>query len=418
MAKCSPPHPSHPASTLRENLEQPRAKQVNTVNIAAPRGCAAFLPKGVSADMNRRRKWVLVLVAIALICGAASYPSVKRHVRAVQLLRAMQAEDRSVPPRPGEKVEDLKLPSGVSIPAYLYGPRPNQARLSVVLGHGIHYMGIDEPRLIRFARHLSDRGVRVLTPELSDLADYRISETGVEVLRRSVAYLAQDGEPVGLIGFSFAGGLALLAAEDPATARHLEYVASIGGYHDLGRTLRFLATDHVEGPDGSFERDAHEYGLLVLLYGHVRQLGFGADEKPLTRVLGAWLREDRPTARKAAEDLTTERGRHVYQLLEEGKLTQLSEQVLPILEQRSDELARLSPRGRLSRIRAPLLFLHGAGDTVVPPEETLWADRELREGSSRDHLALATPLLDHVRVDHTAGLYEQWKLVHLVAQLL
>jgi dienelactone hydrolase len=288
----------------------------------------------------------------------------------------------------------------------------------VVLGHGIHFRGIDEPRLIRFARHLADRGIRVLTPELSDLADYRVTENGVEVLRKSVAYLAEYGDSVGLIGFSFAGGLALLAAEDPATAKHLEYVASIGGYHDLGRTLRFLATDHVEGPEGSFERDAHEYGLLVLLYGHIEQLGFGADEKPLTRVLRAWLKEDRPQAREAAKELTTERGRLVYDLLEKGKMTQLSREVLPILEKRGEELARLSPKGRLGRIRAPLLFLHGAGDTVVPPEETLWADRELQEGSSRGYLALSTPLLEHVHVDHSAGLYEQWKLVHLVAHLL
>src|SRR5690606_10543917 len=139
---------------------------------------------------------------------------------------------------------------------------------------------------------------------------------------------------------------------------------------------RFLATDRVEGPLGTDVRKAHEYGLLVLLYGHLDRLSFGQDTETLTRVLRSWLEEDRPAAREAAQALTTDKARHLVTLLEAGRLTELSDQVLPILDESREELARLSPSGRLSQLKMPLVFLHGAGDTVVPPEETLWADRE------------------------------------------
>lgn len=366
---------------------------------------------------NWRRKW---LIALAVLFGSAIalQRPIDRHLAAIRLLRAMQSEDRSTPPPPGKAVSDLTLADGTPISAFVYGPPADRARLSVVLGHGIHHAGIHEPRLIRFARHLADRDVRVLTPLLSELADYRITESGVDVLRASVRYMARDGEAVGLIGFSFAGGLALLAAEDEDLAPKLRYVASIGGYHDLSRTLRFLATDRVEGPLGTDVRKAHEYGLLVLLYGHLDRLSFGQDTETLTRVLRSWLEEDRPAAREAAQALTTDKARHLVTLLEAGRLTELSDQVLPILDERREELARLSPSGRLSQLKMPLVFLHGAGDTVVPPEETLWADRELESGSGPEYTALSTPLLEHVRVDHEAGLVERLRLVHLVAQLL
>ena len=143
-----------------------------------------------------------------------------------------------------------------------------------MVAHGVHYQGIDEWRLVPFARALAASGLTVLTPELTDVADYRITSSGVGVIRDSVRYLASNrehvlGERVGLLGFSFAGGLSLVAAEAAETARHLSFVSSVGGHHDLRRVLRFLIHNEIETPTGVVRKPAHEYGLVVLLYGNL-----------------------------------------------------------------------------------------------------------------------------------------------------
>ncbi len=86
------------------------------------------------------------------------------------------------------------------------GSEPIRARLyfradqprgeGIVVAHGVHYQGIDEGRLVPFARGLAESGLTVLTPELSDLADYRITDSGVGVIRDAVRYLAADREHV------------------------------------------------------------------------------------------------------------------------------------------------------------------------------------------------------------------------------
>src|SRR5262249_13185667 len=158
---------------------------------------------------------------------------------------------------------------------------------------------IEEPRLVRFSSELASAGAVVLTPELSELADYRVTRSGAEVLGESVRTLSKRcpaGTRVGLLGFSFAGGLALLAALDGGVSSHLDYVASVGGSVDLRRVLSFLLTDIVETPAGPVERRAHEYGLVVLLYEYLPSFVPEEDLPFMQPAIRAWLEEDRARA--------------------------------------------------------------------------------------------------------------------------
>src|SRR5579862_9554483 len=68
---------------------------------------------------------------------------------------------------------ELVAPSGpVRVRRYVPEGMPDAPGLVIL--HGVHRLGIDEPRLIRFARSLAGAGLRVLTPELRELADYRV----------------------------------------------------------------------------------------------------------------------------------------------------------------------------------------------------------------------------------------------------
>ena len=89
--------------------------------------------------------------------------------------------------------------------------------------------------------------------------------------------LARDGR-IGMMGISFAGGLATVAAGRPALREHVAFVFAFGGHSHFPRVLRFLSTGMEPAglpPDGSpagtpvpeRHRRPHDYGVAVLLLG-------------------------------------------------------------------------------------------------------------------------------------------------------
>ena len=363
---------------------------------------------------TRGQRFVYVAWAVAFIVGAVALGPARRIISATTLLRELGAKDA---PEPRVKVMDLILQddAAVRFPARLYVPSAPIHRC-VVIGHGVHYRGIDEPRLVNFAKRFAARGVLALTPELAELADYRVTREGAEVLSTAVRDLASwCGGPVGLIGFSFAGGLSLLAATDPDVGSRLVYVASVGGYDDLSRELSFLLTDRVSTPHGVVPRNAHEYGLVVLLYEHLDAFVPKEDLPIMQRAVRAWLMEDRKTAWALASRRHTAAAEHLFIDIATGHRDAIREGLGPVLDKERDAERALSPAGRLRLIPVPVYLLHGEGDSVIPPEETLWAGAELGD---RPHIALVSPLIEHVEIGGAPTVSDQWALVRFMSRLL
>ena len=290
----------------------------------------------------------------------------------------------------------------------------------LVVAHGVHYQGIDERRLVPFARELARAGRVVLTPELRDITDYRITQQGADIIADSVTWLSARrdlvSEPkVGLMGFSFAGGLALVAASRPELQGKLAYVTSVGGHDDLARVLHFLVSDEIETPRGLVHEKAHDYGLIVVVYGVVEHFVDEPDRDTIRDALRFWLHEDRPAAWARASACTTAACERIFMLTESMRLKELRPELERLIDERSADLAALSPRGRLGRIGVPVYLLHGSEDSVIPPSEAEWADKEL-EGTP--HQALVSPLLEHVEVSKTAALGQELELVDFMSKML
>jgi len=309
---------------------------------------------------------------------------------------------------------------GRPVRARLYRSANASTGRGVIIAHGVHYQGIEERRLVVFARALARSGLTVLTPRLGDLADYRVTQHGIDVISDSARYLAARRDlmrrpRVGVVGFSFAGGLALVAAAAPDACQHMAYVASVGGHHDLERTMQFLISNQVRTPAGTWPLQAHEYGLVVAVYEHLEQFAPPEDKAILQAAFRAWLQEDRGRARVLASQRTTAEGESLFQLLESQRLSTLQPTLQRILDGEHDRLAALSPRGRLDEIQIPVYLLHGAGDTVIPPSEARWASLEL--GTAR-HEILVTPLIQHVAVSGAPTWQDQLALVQFMARIL
>ena len=291
----------------------------------------------------------------------------------------------------------LATPTG-GVRARTYSPQNVEHAPGLVLVHGVHHLGIDEPRLVNFARALSSHGIVVFTPELPALADYTIDATSEPIIGAAVLDLSQrlSTRRVGLMGLSFAGGLSLITAADRRFAEHVAYVAAIGAHDDLGRVLRYFATDEISTSDGkTFRLEAHEYGPLVVAYSHPEEFFSAADVEGARKALRLLLHEHG----KESEDVTktlSPAGQQLMQAFYQKHREQFDKAMLAHLDAHKDAMALASPAGKLGAIRCPVFLLHGAGDNVIPATETQWLAREIPE----EHLkaVLITPVISHVEI--------------------
>ena len=176
----------------------------------------------------------------------------------------------------------------------------------------------------------------------------------------------------------------MVAAAEPELAGRVAYVVSVGGHHDLERVLHFLIRNKVETPAGLVPMQAHDYGLVVLLYGAVDRFAPEPDRAALRDALRASLHEDRPAALAAAARLTTERGKQLWQLADTRKLQTLAPQLEALVDEQRAELAALSPRGRLAAIHAPVYLVHGTQRRRDPGQRGRMGVRRAGQRGSHD----------------------------------
>jgi pimeloyl-ACP methyl ester carboxylesterase len=306
-----------------------------------------------------------------------------------------------------------------TVRAYRYEPSVGPGRCGVVLVHGVHYLGIDEPRLVRFAESLAETGLTVFTPQVASLADYRVDWAAVAEIGTAVRALrAQLGgpEPVGVVGISFAGSLALLAASDPEVGRDIGFVVTVGSYDDLARVSRFYATGTIVDPDGvTRSLRPHEYGPVVWVYSHLEDFFPVEGLEDVRGALRHWLHDEHDEARAAAARLASA-SKVKLEALFAGEMNRAVPDLLADIDRHASDLASLSPHDHLKGIHVPVFALHGSDDRLIPPSETLWIARDLPRGTlSR---MLVSGALTHVEIGDQASLGERWRVVHFMAGVL
>jgi len=357
---------------------------------------------------------LLLTVALTLLWQPAS-----AHVRAASLLvRVSDAEAQgwlaSVANHPVE-VREESLPGSR---ARLYVPADVQHPPGVVVVHGVHWKGIDEPRLGAFARAIAASGVAVLTPEIRELCDYRIDPASIDTIGESARLLSArlGGQRVGLMGLSFAGGLSLVAASDPRYADTLAFVVSVGAHDDLGRVLRFFVTDEAPRPDGStLHVHAHDYGTVVLEYSHAEDFFPPQDVDAARRALRSVLHEDLDAARALAKALSPASREKMGHILEHDTAS-LAPELLAEIARLQPQFAAVSPAAHLARLRVPALVLHGAGDVLIPPSEAEWLAHDVPAAMLRD--ALVSHAIEHVGLESDTGAFDRLALVHFMSDVL
>ena len=318
---------------------------------------------------------------------------------------------------------------GGRLRAYEYRPSKVSGR-GILLVPGVHADGIDEPRLVGFARDIAAQGHRVVTVELPDLARYQITARTTDMIEdaaawmlRTAGYAGADGR-VGIVGISFGGGLTLVAAGRPAVRSGLAFAMSFGGHGDLPRTLHFLLTGIQ--PDGS-RRAPHDYGVAIITLGLADRIVPADQAQPLRGAILAYLDASRLdlidkqqaaaefTRAKALEAALPEPARTYMGYVNARDVAHLGPLLLPRLGELGGDPALSPARSELPR--CPVYLLHGTDDNVVPAIESTLMAQELRAHGRTVHVLL-TPLITHAEVDKAATVAAVWHLISFWSELL
>jgi pimeloyl-ACP methyl ester carboxylesterase len=296
-----------------------------------------------------RWRWPLVAVLFPLALWAGIW--VHRWLLAASVfLRIEKASEPAWLVHYAEQsVTERATPSG-----RLYTPAdPGGA---ILLAHGMHEDGIDDPRMITFARSLAGAGYTVLTPRMEGLQRYQLIPEDVQRIRDTAGELAAltGRAQVIVFGISFGGGVAIRAACEGAPA--VERVVALGAHQDAERVSRFFLGAPALGPSGEPARvEPHPYGRVALwmsLFGQKHKGAFREDER---------------------------------------------QRALAALETTREALHGASPSHCPRPLTVPLFLVHGSGDRIVPYTETLWNQQQFAPQVSVR--TLISPAIVHAEYD-------------------
>ena len=304
---------------------------------------------------------VVVLLAAAGLALALRYESSLRFTLALALPATEGWLRFETPAR-----EEVTIPGdGGSLSADLY--RPGQPRGALLLVHGLSRAGRRHPELARLARLLAEHGRLVLVPEFVGLTRFGLSGKEVEEIRVAIRFLRGLGHPVGVAGFSFGAGPALLAAADDSS---IPLVGSFGGYADLRHVITYISTGVHEFRGLRYVQHQEEYNrwkLLALL------AGFAEDERDrrLLEAIGERKLANPSESTGALEGGLGTSGRSVLALVL-NRDEKAVEPLMARLPSRAREtFERLSPLPVAPRLPGRLLIAHGTHDDSIPFTESL-----------------------------------------------
>lgn len=375
-------------------------------------GGAALIAIGLLAVVARRD-----IHGLTLVVRAADLQGVARRLAEIDTVLIQ------------ERLVELPAQAG-SMRARIYTP-VGTSHQTVLLVSGLHPAGIDEPRLSALARRLAEANITVVTPDIPELSRFEVTPVATDRIEAAARWLATDSGlattgRIGLMGISFSGGLAIVAAGRASVRQHLRYVFSFGGHDDLRRVLEYFCTGSQGDTITKAAPAPHDYGVAIVLLNVAEHLVPPDQLEPLRAAVRRFLwasyldRIDKPGAqrefaalREVARSLP-EPAATLLRLVNDRDVVHLGPRLQPYVGFYADQPA-LSPV-RSPAPSAPIYLLHGREDNVIPATESRHLADRLR-GRVAVRL-LVTDLISHVDADEPARLTDVLKLAHFWGDLL
>jgi dienelactone hydrolase len=327
------------------------------------------------------------------------------------------------------ETRDLSIPvrSG-AIAARVYGAQIADGPSLVVIP-GVHGGGVDEPRLAALSRRIAAAGARVLSVPIPELRRYQLTTRATDSMEDVIRWAAANREfsptgKVGVVGVSFAGGLALVALGRPGMSDIVTAMFALGPHADLPRVIRYLCLDPGAAKDLP---PPHDYGAALMLRTSLPLVVPADQVAPLDRAITRFLdassavSTDAEEAKRlfgqaeAAERSLPEPARTLMHGVNARNLALLGPRLAPLSEEIGGAPG-LSPV-RSPATRVPVFLLHGDRDNVIPSPESVELQRYLAAAGNTRVELLLTPLLSHADARTAARFSDHWNLISFWTRL-
>lgn len=346
------------------------------------------------------RTAVVIGVAVVAVAGLALHPSVRATAKAAFVLDDAFGGPL---PRPWALSVERSEEETDGIVVDRYSSRADAPRILLLPGAAPD--GRDDERVVSLASSLAAAGREVVVPELSLFSE----ELDVDDLDRVVEVAAQNCRPddgLVLVGFSYGGALALVAAADGRVADCIDLVATFGAYADLVGVLQAAVTgvsvvDGREYPWGA----ADQVIVETVLRDAAMQLVPEGQRGPLRRALDR--RE--PSGLADTADL-------VYRMMMTDDPMVVADLARRLPPPGQDLVETFSPVDVADEIEADVLAAHALDDPAVPAAELRRLANALPEAEvmtvrSFNHVDLST---DHGLVPLIDDLLTAWSFMQAV----
>jgi hypothetical protein len=314
----------------------------------------------VAAARPVRPRLVRALVAAALalavlLTAVAVVPTLRAAAQAPFVLAGALGSPVPRPWAPSvHRYEDEV--GGVTVDRY--APASSAPPLLVVPGAAQD--GRDDSRVVSLATSLAHAGRDVVVPELT-LYDQELDLDDVDRVVRVADALCPPGGGLVVLGFSYGGSLALVAAADERVAGCIDLVATFGAYADLVGVVQaaVTGTSVVDGQRHPW-RAADESIARQLLQDAATQLVPAEQRDALRRA----LREQDPQGLPPGS-------RAVYRLVTAEDPAQVRALARRLPRRARELLQTLSPAAVADQVEAQVLAAHAVDDPAVPYAELL-----------------------------------------------
>jgi hypothetical protein len=195
-----------------------------------------------------------------------------------------------------------------------------------------------------------------------------------------------------MTAISFGAGPMVGALFEPGVAGRVDFMITVGGYHDLEAVITFFTTGYYRsGPGAAWQyRRPNAYGKWVFVLSNANQLDDPGDRAALMAMAERRLDDGRADISDLATGLGPQ-GRAVYALLTNGDPNRVPELLAALPPAVAGEIAALDLKRRnLSGLDVRFVLVHGRDDPIIPETESMaFADAV---GSGRADLYLLDSL--------------------------
>jgi dienelactone hydrolase len=263
---------------------------------------------------------------------------------------------------------------------------------AVMLVNGATDKGNDDIETRRLGEALARAGYLVMLPELPFIKAATLEREATSVLNdafaRAVARPETKGMAVGAFGFSVGGGLLLAAASRPGALSGASYIGALGAYFDLETYLASVVS-LTQRRNGTLEPwDADAEVRVRLPVAAAEALADRDDRELITAALrsaGGRLSGEPPSGLKSESAA-------LWRVLSATEYDTVLERIRQLPASLHELLDTLSPRTSWASLRAPVFWLHDAGDRFEPVSEAETAAANPHAGPTRFQ---RTALLSH-----------------------